>query len=50
MTENLVEEIFLDEKGKISTTEKNIYKDSLRVEKQYFNATGKTFQEESIRV
>lgn len=41
---NLVEEIFLDEKGKITTTEINIYKDSLRVEKQYLNDRGKLFK------
>jgi len=34
---NLVEEVFLDEKGKVESIERNIYRDGLRVEKQYFD-------------
>lgn len=34
---NLVEEQFLDVKGRVTEREKNIYKDGLRIEKQYFN-------------
>jgi len=41
---NLVEEVFLDEKGRIETTEKNIYKGNLRVEKQYYNNRGDLFK------
>ncbi len=38
---DLVEEFFLDAKGKVTLTEKNIYEDGLRVEKQYLNPKGK---------
>jgi len=38
---DLVEEIFLDAKGKVTLTEENIYEDGLRVEKQYLNPKGK---------
>jgi len=38
---NVVEEIYLDEKGKITSIEKNIYRDSLRVEKQYYDPKGR---------
>lgn len=38
---DLVEEIFLDAKGKVTLTEKNIYEDGLRIEKHYFNPKGK---------
>ncbi len=38
---DLVEEIFLDAKGKVTLTEKNIYEDGLRIEKQYLNPKGK---------
>ncbi len=41
---DLVEEIFLDAKGKVTLTEKNIYEDGLRVEKQYLNPKGKTIK------
>jgi YD repeat-containing protein len=41
---NLVEEIFLDEKGKATRTEKSIYKDGLRVEKQFFDERGRMFK------
>ena len=37
----LVEEIFLDAKGKVTLTEKNIYVDGLRIEKHYLNPKGK---------
>jgi len=33
----LSEEVFLDAKGKVERTEKTIYKDGLRAEKQFFN-------------
>lgn len=38
---DLVEEIFLDAKGKVTLTEKNIYEDGLRIEKHYLNPKGK---------
>jgi hypothetical protein len=38
---NRVEEIYLDEKGKITSTEKNIFRDSLRVGKQYYDPKGR---------
>ena len=38
---DLVEKIFLDTKGKVTLTEKNIYVDGLRIEKQYLNPKGK---------
>ena len=38
---DLEEEIFLDAKGKVTLTEKNIYEDGLRIEKQYLNPKGK---------
>ena len=38
---DLVEKIFLDAKGKDTLTEKNIYVDGLRIEKQYLNPKGK---------
>lgn len=34
---NVVEEHFLDAKGRVTRKEKNIYKDGLRIEKQYYN-------------
>jgi hypothetical protein len=34
---NLVQEQFLDVKGRVTSSEKNIYKDGLRIEKQYYN-------------
>lgn len=36
--ENLVEEQFLDVKGRVTRSEKNLYKDGLRIEKQYYNS------------
>lgn len=41
---NVVEQIFLDEKGRITETEKNIYDGKLRIEKQYFNNKGKLYK------
>jgi len=41
---NLVEEIFLDEKGTIVRTEKSIFKDGLKVEKQYYNNREKLYK------
>jgi hypothetical protein len=38
---DLVEEIFLDAKGKVTLTEKNIYKDGLRTEKHYLDPKDK---------
>lgn len=34
---NVVEEQFLDARGRVTRKEKNIYKDGLRIEKQYYN-------------
>ena len=34
---NKVEEIFLDEKGRVDHIERTLYEDGLKVEKQYFN-------------
>jgi hypothetical protein len=42
--EQLVEEVFLDSKGRISRTEKNVYEDGLRVEKSYYNSRGKLYK------
>ncbi|MFO7935102.1 MAG: hypothetical protein R6U78_13605 [Bacteroidales bacterium] len=41
---NLVEEVFLDEKGKATRTEKSFYKDGLRVEKHFFDQRGRLFK------
>lgn len=41
---NLLEEVFLDEKGKATRTEKSIYKDGLRVEKHFFDHRGRLFK------
>jgi hypothetical protein len=40
----LVEEVFLDAKGKVEQTEKSLYVDGLRVEKQYFNNKDKLYK------
>ncbi|MFH0756645.1 MAG: hypothetical protein V2B15_05090 [Bacteroidota bacterium] len=40
----LVEEIFLDEKGNIMRTEKSIYENGLKVEKQFFNERDKLYK------
>jgi hypothetical protein len=37
----LVEELFLDAKGKVERSEKTVYKDGLKVEKQYFDDKGR---------
>jgi hypothetical protein len=41
---NLVEEVFLDEKGKATRTERSIYRDGLRVEKHFFDQRGRLFK------
>jgi YD repeat-containing protein len=41
---NLVEEVFLDQRGKVERTEKNIYEDGLRVEKQFYNERGRLYK------
>lgn len=41
---NLVEEIFLDERGDVESSEKNLYKDGLRIEKQFYNERGKLYK------
>lgn len=34
---NLIEEVFLNAKGKVERTEKSVFEDGLKVEKQYYN-------------
>jgi hypothetical protein len=34
---NVIEELYLDARGRVTRKEKNIYKDGLRIEKQYYN-------------
>ncbi len=41
---NLTEEVFLDPKGKVIRTEKSVFKDGLRVEKQFFNERDKLYK------
>jgi len=41
---DLVEEVYMDARGRVERTEKNIYKDGLRVEKQYFDQKGKLYK------
>jgi hypothetical protein len=41
---NVVEQIFLDGKGRITETEKNVYDGKLRIEKQYYNKKGKLYK------
>lgn len=41
---NLIEEIFLDGRGKVSSTEKTIYEDGFKVEKQYYNERNKLYK------
>ena len=41
---DIIEEVFLNDKGKVDTTEKTIYKDGLRVEKQFYDAKGKLYK------
>ena len=40
----VVEEIFLDAKGRVERTEKSIYSDGLRIEKQYYNNRDKLYK------
>ena len=40
----VVEEIFLDAKGRIERTEKSIYSDGLKIEKQYYNNRDKLYK------
>ncbi len=44
---DLIEEIILNEKGKVDKIEKTIYKDGLRVEKQFFNPKGKLYKKKT---
>ena len=46
---DLVEEIFLDAKGKVTLTEKNIYEDGLRIEKHYLNPKGKMIKKKEYK-
>jgi len=46
---DLVEEIFLDAKGKVTLTEKNIYEDRLRIEKHYLNPKGKMIKKKEYK-
>ena len=41
---NVVEQIFLNEKGRITETEKNLYSGKLRIEKQYYNKKGNLYK------
>ena len=41
---NLEEEVFMDTKGRVTLTEKNIYQDGLRIEKQYYNTRGDLYK------
>ncbi len=41
---NLTEEVFLDPKGKVIRTEKSVFKEGLRVEKQFFNERDKLYK------
>lgn len=41
---NVVEEVFLDPRGKIERTEKSIFRDGLKVEKHYYNNRGKLYK------
>ena len=41
---NLIEEVFLDPKGKVIRTEKSVFKEGLRVEKQFFNERDKLYK------
>ncbi|MEN8202605.1 MAG: hypothetical protein ABFS28_08425 [Bacteroidota bacterium] len=40
----VVEEVHLDARGRVTRTEKNIYEDGLRVEKQFYNQKGKLYK------
>ncbi len=50
MKGDLVEEIFLDEKGKIESREKSIFENGLKVEKQYYNNRDKLYKKKRVRV
>jgi len=41
---NLIEEIFLDHRGRITRIERSVYKDGLRVEKHYYNNKEKLYK------
>jgi len=41
---DLVEELFLDARGRVDRTEKTVYKDGLRVEKQFYDQKGKLYK------
>jgi YD repeat-containing protein len=41
---NLIEEVFLDPKGKLIRTEKSVFKEGLRVEKQFYNERDKLYK------
>ena len=41
---NVVEEVFLDARGRTERTEKSVYSDGLRIEKQYFNNKDKLYK------
>jgi len=40
----VVEEVFLDAKGRVERTEKSIYSDGLRIEKQFYNNKDKLYK------
>jgi hypothetical protein len=44
---NLQEEQFLDDKGRIIRTEKNIYRDGLRIEKHFFDQKGRMYKKKT---
>ena len=41
---NLIEEVFLDEKGKVTSTVKTIFKDGFKIEKHYYNNKEKLYK------
>ena len=41
---NLVEEVFLDDRGRIVSTEKTLYREGLKTEKHYFNSRGDLYK------
>ena len=41
---NLVEEVFLDAKGKVERTERTVYKDGLKAEKHFLDHRGKLYK------
>jgi hypothetical protein len=44
---NLVEEVFLDEKGRITRTEKTIYEEGLKVERQFYDDKGRLYKKKA---